>query len=487
MAKKKPDQKTKTAPAPKEAPRKAQPAPVRHPLKAAALLYSAPPYILRGPIYMMFVTLISMLVYSIVATSDVLVSAPARLQRQSVTVQAVGGGLVEAMEVSENSEVSAGSPMAVIQERIRAASTPEQEAIDRQLRDYDERRAQLNRDYQFRRQQLESQRDELARRLSTGQDTLVNRVAQLEIQLRTAQRRRGNLEEDLGSAEQNAARLRPLCDRRDIPRVRCEQADTRVSELRRARDNTLADIENIRLSIQTTQGQLEQQGDQATLERLNADLAKLAQDFETERAQIEERIADLEERRDEAQVLVPGVRPGRTDEDRDKVYYFSTVDGIVTATHVERGQLINPGNPIVTIVRNAAPLEARVLVQNQDIGQLKVGQDVKLKYYAYPYQEYGIQGGTIADISTRPSAEPGEQSLYVVNVALASETIRGPSGVDRALEIGLQGIAEIKTGQRRFIEILFSPAAKFFRGGEGDDRDGEPASDQTTTQTASAG
>lgn len=447
---------------------------IRHPIKAAALLYSAPSYILRGPIYMMFITLVSMLVYSIIATTDTLVVAPVKLQRQTITVQAVGGGLIEVLEVGENTVLRPGSPIATIQEKIRAAATPEQEQINRQLRDYEDRLSELRRNTEFRRRQLESQRDELARGLSTGGEALQNQIGQLQNQLRVAERNKAGAEEDVSNKQAELARKQPLCANRDIPRVTCEQLQQQISDLRRSVNNAQADIDNIRLQIQTAQQKHRQQADRSTLDRMNADLDKLAADQRREEDQIRERINDLETRREQAQTLVPGVRPGSTKEDRDKVYYTSTVDGIVTATHVQRGALINPGNPIVTVVRNAAPLEARVLVQNKDIGQLKIGQDVQLKYFAYPFQEYGIQNGTIAEISSRPSSQPGEQSLYVVNVALASETIRGPNGIDKPLEIGLEGLAEIKTGARRFIEILFSPAAKFFRA-KPEGTDGEPA------------
>ena len=112
---------------------------VRHPIKAATLLYSAPKFILRGPIYFMFITVFCMLFYSFVATTDTLVVAPLTLQRQTVTVEAINGGQVESLDVSENSAVSQGNPVATIQEKIRAASTPEQEALEHQIRDYEDR------------------------------------------------------------------------------------------------------------------------------------------------------------------------------------------------------------------------------------------------------------------------------------------------------------------------------------------------------------
>ena len=36
----------------------------------------------------------------------------------------------------------------------------------------------------------------------------------------------------------------------------------------------------------------------------------------------------------------------------------------------------------------------------------------------------------------------------------------------KALEIGLEGVAEIKTGEKRFIELFFAPASRFFQGRE---------------------
>ena len=73
----------------------------RHPLKAATLLYSSPNPFFRGPVYFLFVTLIGMLVYSGYATKDTVVEAPLKLQRQAMVIQAIGGGLIETVEVGE--------------------------------------------------------------------------------------------------------------------------------------------------------------------------------------------------------------------------------------------------------------------------------------------------------------------------------------------------------------------------------------------------
>lgn len=442
--------------------------PVRHPIKAATLLYSAPPAVLRGPIYMMFVTMFAMFAYSIVATKDVLVVAPLKLQRQSVTVQAVSGGIVESLDVAENQPVAPGSALATIQEKIRAASTPEQEALDKERGGVLERRDEVLRDYSFRRQQMESQRIDMERRMATTEGGLRNRIGQLENQLETSRQNKRNFETDLATARAAASRLEPLCARRDVPITQCESARQQVANVQRAVTSVDAETRNIDLSLRTALDELAQQIDQRTLERLVADLGKLEEDHKVAMENIDARLQDIDERRNLAATLVPGVRPGRRVDDRDKVYYTSVVDGIVTTVHIQRGQLVVPGAPLFTVVRNTAPLEARVLIPNQDIGNLKIGQAAQLKYFAYPFQEYGIQNGSIADISTRPSQAPGETSFYEIRVALADESIRSRNGVEKPLEIGLQGMAEIKTGEKRFIEILFAPASKFFSPKDGD-------------------
>jgi hypothetical protein len=51
----------------------------------------------------------------------------------------------------------------------------------------------------------------------------------------------------------------------------------------------------------------------------------------------------------------------------------------------------------------------------------------------------------------------------VVKVALDKETIsQVHSKREQPLEIGLEGIGEIKVGEKRWIEILFKPVSRFF-------------------------
>lgn len=415
---------------------------------------------------MVFIIMISGLIYSIFASSDTVVTAPLTLQRQSISIQAVNGGLVESVSVKENDGVSSGNVLATIQEQIRAVSTPEQEALRREKQDAEDKRNSQLADLDRRVQQLNSQRADLVTKRTTGLEALRARVRQTEIQSQTARNNRAGLDDRLSAARADLESKRRLAANRDIPAAEAQRADQVVKELERTIINTDGQIKSVAESLEVAKREVDQAGSDESPARLDRDIAGAVQDREEFDARSRDRLTEIEDRIQKAQVLVPGVR-----HDNGFARYLAPVSGVVSSVPVQRGQIINPGAQIATIIRDTAPLEARVLVQNKDIGHLKFGQNVRIKYYAYPYQQYGIQNGRITGISARPSTVAREESLYVVTVALESETI-SEIGVEKSsatlktLEVGLLGNAEIATGKKRFIEMIFSPASRFFRGGE---------------------
>ncbi|EWY36837.1 hypothetical protein N825_23330 [Skermanella stibiiresistens SB22] len=430
----------------------------RHPLKAATLLFSSPNPAFRIPVYVLFVTLFGLLVYSFNASKDTTVEGPLMLQRQAMMIQAMGGGLIEAVDVSENAAVFAGDPLATIQEKIRAATTPEQEAMQHQIAELQRKERESVKDYDFRLSQLELDRLNLERRRATEQGAIDNRIRQIEIQLQITQRNRQGIEEDLANARKDLGVRQQLYAMRDIPQAELQRAQTRVSDLQRAQVNADSDIQNVRLALETARGERAQMAQTFSQSRLENEIENMRSARQRDQTLIHERIGELTNRLLESRTLVPGVRY-----DGEKALYSSVVDGVVTAVHIQRGSIINPGMPMFSMVRDTAPLEAHVLIKNRDIGKIKRGQKVQIMYFAYPGEDYGVQSGIVADIGAKPEGQSGKPSLYVVKVALERETVTGRTGVTKTLEIGLEGFAQIKTGEKRLIEILFAPASRFFQ------------------------
>ncbi|MBF0382569.1 MAG: HlyD family efflux transporter periplasmic adaptor subunit [Magnetococcales bacterium] len=425
-------------------------APVRHPIKVARLLYSAPPWVLAGPIYLVALMTFTSLAYSFWGTKDELVIAPMVLERESVTIEAVKGGIVSKIMVQEGTRVDARETLLNVQ-MTSVMTNPEEDAIQSQLR-------------------------ELQKEIDSGQDEIDHKDKQLRLTLKQAEisikdvlKNRKHLEQDIGREKRNVqhwtkklqqakAELREeraLYKSRDITKVEFERSKAKVDDIDKSVRDAQAKLNKTVISLES----LSREKIQNEITQVKNEIAQSQHRWGERLERYNEQRKGLEQRLQEAKKLL---QKGGVDQSRLMTGYKSLFSGLVTRVYVKPGNMIAPGSPLVTIVKDSAALEGRALVKNQDIGQMKRGQEVRIKYFAYPYQTYGIPSGFISDIAVKPGGVEGQESMYVVRVALNEETISKRGGREHPLEIGLEGIAEIKTGEKRFIELLFSPISRFF-------------------------
>ena len=139
------------------------------------------------------------------------------------------------------------------------------------------------------------------------------------------------------------------------------------------------------------------------------------------------------------------------------------------ATHTE-GTVVAPGTVLLTLVPHDEPLLAEVWVNNADSGFVEVGQRVKVKLEAYPFQKYGMLDGVVrhvtydaTDKATEANAErrPDASAAlsYRALVALNAPQFEA-QGLRYKLTPGMQVAAEIHLGSRSVIEYLLSPIQK---------------------------
>lgn len=147
------------------------------------------------------------------------------------------------------------------------------------------------------------------------------------------------------------------------------------------------------------------------------------------------------------------------------------------ATHT-RGTVVSPGTILMTLVPKDDPLQAEVMIKNEDVGFVSVGQKVKVKLSAYTFQKYGMLDGTVLNIGA-DSSDGGAQNLagsmkdgasplqappqsltYKALVALNTQTLKSPSGELLKLTPGMRVTAEINQGRRTVMEYLLSPVQK---------------------------
>jgi HlyD family secretion protein len=123
------------------------------------------------------------------------------------------------------------------------------------------------------------------------------------------------------------------------------------------------------------------------------------------------------------------------------------------------GSVMREAETLVTLVPTGADLFVEADVSSRDVGYLRVGDEVRLKLEAYPFQKYGTLTGRLDTISpdSVPLKSDGQSQLvYHARIRLIE-----PPGelIRRGFRIrpGLVVSAEIKTGKRSIASYVLDP------------------------------
>lgn len=165
----------------------------------------------------------------------------------------------------------------------------------------------------------------------------------------------------------------------------------------------------------------------------------------------------------------------RTERDRDAATgqrgfaVTAPAEGTVTTVQVAKGQPIDPQATLMTVSLATHAMQAEIFVPSRAIGFLATGQDVRLRYDAFPYQRFGVGTGRVQSISStvlRPEQIVAtirvEEPVYRVVVALDQDAIVA-YGSRYRLRPGLALSADIVLDRRTFAEWLLDPI-KALRG-----------------------
>ncbi len=128
------------------------------------------------------------------------------------------------------------------------------------------------------------------------------------------------------------------------------------------------------------------------------------------------------------------------------------------------GSVVREAETLFVLVPRDVPLQAEVNVEGRDIGQVSVGQPVRIKFEAFPFQKYGTGTGAVRVISDDsfspdPKAEGAghpKAPYYRVLVDLLDTHLRLPQ--DRVQLIpGMAVTAELKVGRRSVMSYFLYP------------------------------
>lgn len=330
------------------------------------------------------------------------------------------GRIVELL-IKEGDEVTAGAPMAKISlDRSTQTASSTSGAVSEQLA---QRKIILEKEQGQWRELGAQQVQQVKKRVVD----LHTEMAQIDREIKLQEQR-------LGSAREQSKRFQQL------------SAEKFVSDIVARQKQDEATDQEIRLQALKRQ--------RVTLDR---DLSS---------AKMEEPSVALKSRTEVEKVArqISEIQQSLTQEDaRRETVIRAPVTGTVTNIAVNAGQSIAADTLLATVVPRGSGLHAELLVPTRAIGFIAQGQEVVLRYEAFPFERFGQYRGLVADIS-RTVWSPGEkigplavrEPVYRVAVKLDRQGV-GAIGQEFQLRVGMLVNADILLEKRTLLEWMFEP------------------------------
>ena len=131
------------------------------------------------------------------------------------------------------------------------------------------------------------------------------------------------------------------------------------------------------------------------------------------------------------------------------------------------GAVLQAGQSIAQVAPASANLIFRAEMPSQESGFLQVGAPVKLKFDAYPFQDYGVVPGHLRWISPDSKiaeTAQGRAETFELEIVLDQSYIQNQ---DKRVVLtpGQTAIAEVIVRQRRVIDFILDPFKKLQKGG----------------------
>jgi hemolysin D len=139
---------------------------------------------------------------------------------------------------------------------------------------------------------------------------------------------------------------------------------------------------------------------------------------------------------------------------------LAPVDGTVQQLSVHTvGGVVTPAQPLMVIAPSDYHAEVEAVLENKDVGFVKVGQRAEVKIETFPFTRYGTIPGTVSFVSQDAVPDEKRGLVFQARVKLDRPTIRVEER-EVILSPGMAVSAEIATSRRRAIEFFLDPIRK---------------------------
>jgi membrane fusion protein len=216
------------------------------------------------------------------------------------------------------------------------------------------------------------------------------------------------------------------------------------SDLQKARQKALAqqatnqELEKNRIALHTQ------------IDQIPAEISQAQTNTANQIADLENQSSQIDQQRLQLQVA-------------QKVVVRAPTDGVVSSVITRLGQGVSAQTPLMSILPHGSVFQARLLVPTRAIGFVHTGEPVRLRYSAFPYQQFGLYRGRVNKVS-RSIIAPLELHLpvtsktpyYLVTASLAKPYVRA-YGKRMPLTAGMTLSADIVLNRERLYEWILRP------------------------------
>ncbi|WP_404947907.1 HlyD family efflux transporter periplasmic adaptor subunit [Roseateles sp. YR242] len=125
------------------------------------------------------------------------------------------------------------------------------------------------------------------------------------------------------------------------------------------------------------------------------------------------------------------------------------VDGTVQQLAVHTaGGVVTEAQVLLVLVPDEAEVTAEVVLENKDIGFVRLGQEAEIKLETFPYTRYGTVSATVKSVAADAVNDEKRGAIFPITLVLGRGLI-DIDGKPVRLAPGMNLTAEIKTSRRR--------------------------------------
>jgi len=330
-------------------------------------------------------------------------------------------GVVTAVYVTEGQQVKAGDPLFTIATPEIAADGEDVNAA--KLAALKHQKAALGQQIAAEQKNAAAERERLTALVASTQQQIADLRSQIDIQAQRVQ-----LSETLVGAAKD------LLAKGYMSVVEGKRREDAVLEHKQA-------LASLRRQVSEQQGKLAEA--QYSLKELPTATARKIQPLRDQISEIDQRSADSKGRGSYV-VRAPGT-------------------GRVSMLQVSKGQTAQLQHLQLEIVPEDAPLQAELLIPTRAAGFVRVGEEVRFLYDAFPYQNFGAYTGHIAELSNTvltktDTAGPitPEEPVYKA-IAVLDRPDVDASGKKMPLQAGMLLKAEVILDRRSLASWILDP------------------------------